>query len=112
MISNDRPLSAQVLLKTSDPRAEQQARGELLDAGFEAGPLVGNSFSISGAAKKFQSYFEIPPGSMPGAGTEGGLAAASSEYSLPMTKLSDAVKSNVTAIVFTKLPDFGPFGGY
>ena len=79
-------------------------------AGFEVGPLVANSFSITAPGKTFEHFFETRLREE----ARGGLAARSGKnvyaQELPLSALPDAWKKCVMAITFTRPPDFGPTG--
>jgi hypothetical protein len=93
----DRPLSAQVIL--SDPGAARALAEHFAAAGLEAGPLVGNSFSISGPPEDFEGVF----------GATGYAAARGEEAAeLPLEGLPDELSASVAAVVVSGPPDFGP----
>ncbi|HYN22428.1 MAG TPA: hypothetical protein VE078_15815 [Thermoanaerobaculia bacterium] len=110
------PLSAQVLLRSArgeaaagdavitaetlerylpSTEAAERVRQRLSLAGFEAGPLVGNSFSITAPAKTFEKVF----------GT--GVREAASE-GRELDDLPGSLAKDVAAVTFTPPPDFGP----
>jgi hypothetical protein len=70
--------------------------------GFEVGPLVGTSFSISAPGEVFERVFGVKPRP----GSKGMLASGS--YELPQDGLPLAVRNAVHAVTFTPPPDFGP----
>jgi len=108
-------LSAQVLLKPStgamprdaditaanvaalspDPHTAADIRKRLADAGFEVGPLVGPSFSITAPPSVFKRVFKLSsPGSDLG--------------EIPLKHLPEPVRRAVAAVTFPSPPDFGP----
>lgn len=114
MAKKNPPLSAQVLLRSASgeapagdevitaetlerhlPSAEaaERVRERLSRAGFEVGPLVGNSFSITAPVKTFEKVF----------GT-GVREAAEQGREIPAAGLP----REVAAVTFTPPPDFGP----
>ena len=93
----DRPLSAQVIL--SDLDAAPALADQFEAAGFEAGPLVGTSFAISGPAERFEALFGAT-GHAAFAGSEGG--------ELPLEGLPPELRAGIEAIATTGPPDFGP----
>ncbi len=108
-------LSAQVLLKPSsgamprdaditaanmpalmpEPKTAADIRQRLAAAGFEVGPLVGPSFSITAAHEVFKRVFKLTsPGSEPG--------------EIPLDHLPEPMRRAVVAVMFPSPPDFGP----
>jgi hypothetical protein len=83
-----------------DPAAAAQTVGWFQDRGFETGPFVGISFSVTGTEDLFRSVL----GPAPLSGEPGGDRA----YSLDA--LGDDVRPLVAAIVVPAPPDFGPGG--
>jgi len=109
---HDYPISAQVVLNTTEPSAVEQVREYFRNAGFDAGPFFGTSFSISGSMGQFASHFSVAPQRLPYGGRPRNDHGVSIEYNLPMENLPEAVKQKISAIIFTRPPDFGPVGGY
>jgi len=71
-------------------------------AGFEVGTFVGNSMSITGPVRLFESCFR----------TKLREVAGSVEFSegaeLSAEKLPSELRADVVAVTFTRQPDFGP----
>lgn len=109
------PISAQVLLKpstgamprdaditaanidalTPEPHAAEAVRTRLAAAGFELGPLVGPSFSITAPPSVFKRFFRLTsPGSDKG--------------EISLDHLPESVRRGVAAVTFPPPPDFGP----
>ena len=108
-------ISAQVLLKPSsgamppdaditaakvgalspDPQAAAAIRKRLADAGFEVGPLVGPSFSITAPPLVFKRFFKL-------------TAPGRDKGEIPLGHLPEAVRRAVAAVTFPSPPDFGP----
>ena len=90
------------------PDIATRVRTAFTAAGFEAGPVVGNSFSISATVGVFESLFNIHLRHQ----QEGGVASVriqeSGSYELPLQALPRSVIENVEAVTFTPPPDFGP----
>ena len=100
---NEESLSAQVVIDPRDPSATG-VRDAFTKAGFEVGPLVGNSFSIAATKGSFETYFGtkiVPPGKSLG------LAVKETE-TLPTDPLPESLRKSVKMILFTRPPDFGP----
>jgi hypothetical protein len=78
------------------------------EAGFEVGPVVGTSFSITAPLATFEKVFDLKLQR----DERGGLKAVSGKgkpsYELPMPKLSKDVVEQIEAVTFTRPPDFGP----
>jgi hypothetical protein len=95
-------------LPSSD--AASTVRESFSRAGFEVGPLVGNSFSITAPVKTFEEFFKTKLRE----DAKGGLKARSGKnvyaQELPLSALPDAWKKPVTAVTFTPPPAFGPTG--
>lgn len=108
-------LSAQVLLKPSsgvmprdaditaaniaallpEPQVAADIRQRLATAGFEVGPLVGPSFSITATAEVFKRVFKLTsPGRDKG--------------EIPLSHLPEPLRRAVAAVTFPSPPDFGP----
>jgi hypothetical protein len=92
------------------PSAEAVARAKraFMDAGFEVGNLVGNSFSISAPISRFEKVFHTQLRHQERGGIEVAQASASARYELPLTNLPDHIADVVEAVIFTPPPDFGP----
>lgn len=71
--------------------------------GFEVGKYVGNSFSITGAVRLFESRFRTKLRE-----TGGGVRFADGGYELAAGKIPSALRAQISAITFTPPPDFGP----
>jgi hypothetical protein len=119
MSSKDDPvISAQALLKPASgvmprdtditaaniralapaPEAVAEVQRAFADAGFESGPVVGLSFSVTGRRSLFNRFFGIRS-----AGTTKGV--------IPLERVPDSVRRHLSAITFPPPPDFGP-GSY
>jgi hypothetical protein len=90
-------MSAQVAVHHDAVARLSEIVREFADAGFTAGPLVGNSFSISAPVHVFEAYFgqrlaDVPPSRL---------------STLPVNAVGPAVRPLVVAIVFT--PGYEPF---
>ena len=92
------PMTVATLVANQPPEAAVQAvRGVFHQAGFALGPYVGISFSISGPASLFESYFRI-------------RLATLQSGELPLGVLPPLVAGVIDAVAFTPPPDFGPSG--
>jgi len=87
------------------PSAETIVRvsGEFSGMGFEVGECVGNSISITGAARLFESCFRTK---LREAG--GGVQFAGEGDELAAEKIPSALQAQIAAVTFTPPPDFGP----
>lgn len=77
--------------------------GELRDMGFEIGECVGNSISITGSVRLFESCFRTKLRDV-----GGGVQFASAGYELAAENIPPALQAQIVAITFTPPPDFGP----
>lgn len=87
------------------PSAETIGRvsSELRSLGFEIGQCVGNSISITAAARLFEACFHIK---LQEAG--GGVQFAGEGYELAAEKIPSSLRAQIAAVTFTPPPDFGP----
>lgn len=83
---------------------------ELTRAGFEVGPLVANSFSITAPAQTFEEVFKTTLGEEARGNVAVRAGAASNAQELPLNALPKAWTKHLIAITFTPPPDFGPTG--
>lgn len=88
-------VSAQVILKSKEP--VEAARLLFREGGFELGPYVGISFSISGPPERFERFFGVRLGEM-------------ASLSFPLENLAGEVRESIEAVTFTPPPAFGPSG--
>jgi hypothetical protein len=110
---SDRVASAQVVLRpasgkrVTEPITSQNvreimpssadaalARRTFEELGFQAGPVVANSFSITGPTALFEKAFKT--------------RLRPDTFELPTHVLPDPIASIVEAVTFTPAPDFGP----
>ena len=80
------------------PEAANRVLGFFQQAGFECGPLVANSFSITGPRSLLRKHFTA--GDISQHETAGG--------ELALGGLPAGIRDLVEAIAFTAPPDFGP----
>jgi hypothetical protein len=87
------------------PSAESIVRvsGALRGMGFEVGECVGNSFSITGVVRLFESCFHTKLRE-----ARGGVQFADDGDELAAEKIPFALRTQIAAITFTPPPDFGP----
>ncbi len=85
------------------PAAISKATRELRAKGFEVGPCVGNSFSITGPTSLFESVFKHSIQVK-----EHQVTFTDSGYELPKEKIPALLRQEVSHITFTAPPDFGP----
>ncbi len=87
------------------PRAYDDARAYFSRRGFEVGPLVGVSFSITAPARRFDEVFGVTLG---GDETRQTAAMNRGQSALPLDRLSAAVRRLVSRVVFSETVDYGP----
>lgn len=92
---------------TPSAEAVERVSKKLQNNGFEVGGCVGNSFSITGPARLFESYFQTKLQE----DRRGGLKFAGDDYELPKQKIPAALRGEIAAVMFTPPPDFGPGTG-
>ena len=81
---------------------------EFTSLGFEVGPVVGFSFSITGPVRTFADVFQVRLRQGRKGGIERVDERGSVSLELPLEKLPEEVVEVVKAITFTPPPDFGP----
>ena len=120
-------LSAQVVLKPSTgviprepitsknlhevlPSAEAARRAPqaFANAGFDVGPVVANSFSITAPVTTFEKVFGTTFKRDPQSGETRPARHGAGEYELPLSKLVGEVSQMIQAVTLTPPPDFGP----
>jgi hypothetical protein len=126
---DEAPISAQVLLKTAStyggepvtaetisaamptPQEVAAITAEFLRRGFEVGPVVGLSFSVTAPPRAFEEMFDLRLPRRPSRRLD--LNPEGHGYELPLDRLLPRIARGVQAVVFTPPPDFGPVqGGY
>ena len=97
-------------LKEFAPSEEAVARAKAAfsTAGFEVGPLVGNSFSITAPVGTFEKVFKTQLRRQEHGGIESVRQDGSTSLELPLGALPASVANPVAAVTFTPPPDFGP----
>jgi hypothetical protein len=103
-LMNTNLLAAQVVLNNLGLPQAPWVMEQLRAAGFEIGPLVGVSFSITGPVERFEAFFQVraeQPGSQPFSANE-----------LPLSSLNPALRQHIASVLFTRPPDFGPGGSF
>jgi hypothetical protein len=106
------PFSAQVLLAHSaatgrTPQATERVRNAFVALDFEVGPCVGDSFAITGPAQQFRTIFGVKLSTARGGGVVVDERPAE-EAGLPLHRLSLSLQPEVSAVVFSEPPAFGP----
>ncbi len=89
-----------------DPGAVSRVAAALSAIGFEVGPLVANSMSITAPVETFDTVFGVQLHR--GASGAITLDSDAGEFELPKKGLPSSVASFVEAVTFTAPPDFGP----
>jgi hypothetical protein len=99
-----RMLPAQVVLKPSSFHRASWLMEQFAQAGFQVGPWVGISFSVTAPVTHFERFFGVP------AAQEGDQPFPSGE--LPLSALDPALREHIQTVLFTRRPDFGPGGHF
>jgi len=81
-------------------RVSEDLRGR----GFEIGNAVGNSMSITGSVRLFESTFHTKLREA----RDGGVQFADAGSELAAEKIPAALRRQIAAVTFTPPPDFGP----
>lgn len=76
---------------------------ELRSLGFEIGQCVGNSLSITAAARLFESCFHVKLQE-----GDGGVQFAGEGYELAAEKIPLSLRAQIVTVTFMPPPDFGP----
>jgi hypothetical protein len=97
---NTGPTSAQVVIDSSSLHLAPWIMEQFAGSGFEVGPLVGVSFSITAPAERFEEFFQLH--------AERQAPRASLPDELPVSALPPALQEHVDSVLFTRPPDFGP----
>jgi hypothetical protein len=85
----------------------EQVANAFRQEGFEVGPLVGVSFSITAPASEFERVFEVRLSLV----REGSVKVAGKREdpdTLPVASLPPTIAERIEAVTFTPPPDFGP----
>jgi hypothetical protein len=90
----------------ASPETVERVSSELRRMGFEVGPCVGNSISITGPARLFESCFHTKLQE-----DGGGVQFAGIGKELPPNKIPISLREQIVAVTFTPPPDFGPGAG-
>lgn len=104
--------SAQVVLAPLAPSgAVDELRRSLLAMGIEVGPTIGGNFSVTATRPKMEALFGVDIAVGPNGAYEVVLPGGQglrSDSEIPLDNLSDEWRRVVSAVVFTRRPDFGP----
>jgi hypothetical protein len=87
-----------------DPDAVERARRFFEAAGFELGPAVGPSFSITGPRELFEQTF----GTQLEDDEALGIKASGGGVELPLQAIPPELTGSLQAVTFTPPPAFGP----
>ncbi len=96
--------SARLAEVEPDEAAARRVMSWWRDKGFDVGPLVGISFSVSGPAELFARHLHA-------ASALAALAEGRSDrehLEIPTTRLPGPLRRSVAAVTFSAPPDFGP----
>jgi hypothetical protein len=113
--ASGKPIDGQTAITAANikeyvPSAEAVARAQraFKAAGFDVGPVMGNSFPITAPASTFERVFQTRLRRQEPGGVEAVSDDGSARYELPRQGLSPEIESLVLAVTFTPPPDFGP----
>jgi hypothetical protein len=90
------------------PGAVASAAAAFRSRGFEVGPFVGVSFSVTGTVGAFEGFFGMPIQ----LGQDGGYEFMANQkaigHELPGERLPEVLRQLVQTVAFPLPPDFGP----
>ncbi len=86
------------------PDAYLIASGDFRSIGFEIGPLVGATFSITAPADTFKNMFKADLQRS----VKGGIERIGGDLELPLDHLPDNTRKIIQTVTFIEPPDFGP----
>ena len=81
---------------------------EFRSGGFDTGPLVGISFSVTGTISTFEKFFGIKIQIGKDKGYEFVTGNKTFSHELPGNELPELLRKSIHAVAFTLPPDFGP----
>jgi hypothetical protein len=90
------------------PNALSATAAQFLAGGFEVGPLMGISFSVTGTIAAFEAFFGLGVRLAGDRGYEFAAGDESVGHELSGPNLPAALRHLVQAVVFPLQPDFGP----
>ena len=90
------------------PEVAAQVRANYSAAGFEVGPLVANSFSITATRANFERGFGVKLRKTARGGMQWVLPDGSASSELPLAEVDKSLSQHVAAVTFPAPPDFGP----
>lgn len=104
-ISHDTQITAENIEDFAPPLdAFLIASGAFRSLGFEVGPLMGITFSITASAGTFEDVFKAKLQ----LSAKGGIECLEGGLELPLDHLQDNTRKIIMTITFTEPPDFGP----
>jgi hypothetical protein len=92
------------------PQTVAAAVEQLAAAGFDTGPVVGNSLAITAPIRTFEAVFRTRLRQREGGGIESVARDGSAGFEIPLSALPRTLAVLLTAVTFTPPPDFGPTG--
>ena len=109
VIKSDSVITAETIKDFApSPETVTKARRAFAAAGFEIGPTVGISFSITASVRQFDQLFEITLKLPSNGRVEVVKNNVSMGYELPLDGLPRSISDLVVAVTFTPPTDFGP----
>jgi hypothetical protein len=90
------------------PEVVQTAVQAFRQAGFELGPLVGISFSITAPAARFEELFHARLRRKKDGSLVSYAGRGRDSFELPLEALPARLRDIIEAVAFTPPPDFGP----
>ena len=105
MGSRAEPLISAMVAAQGDAEA---ACAAFARAGFEVGPAVGGTFSITAPRARFEQVFKKALKQEGDAGVTLAEAAEGDPYVLPLAGLPDELRRSASVVTFSPPPAFGP----
>jgi hypothetical protein len=90
------------------PNVVASAQKGFQSLGFETGPLIGISFSITAPIQTFERIFRVKLGQTKQGGLQATSPSGKVSERLPTQMLPGSLQAIVTAITFVAPPEFGP----
>jgi hypothetical protein len=111
-VADDKAVITSETLKDYAPSADvaNSIRQGFAAAGFQVGPLAGNSFSITAPVSTFERVFHTQFRRQEQGSVEAVRKDGSGTYELPLQELPAATSQHIIAVTFTPPPAFGPAG--
>jgi hypothetical protein len=103
------PMTSETIAEYAPSKeAVERSTHAFSNAGFQVGPMVGNSFSITAPTPTFESQFKARVRKTKKGGLECVAEDGSARCELPLKGVPAPASKDVAAVTFVPPPDFGP----